>query len=117
MNVLLLDNTDEKLLQMLNDHKDTRVITGTIRRPRLYPLPDLIIVNFDDVFGSNKKETVLMELSRKLHPQVMIIAVSTKWDDGLKMFAKLFGVDECCNADDLNIIRTIIDIITSSNKI
>ncbi|MBQ3265455.1 MAG: hypothetical protein IJH07_06730 [Ruminococcus sp.] len=117
MNVLILDNTDDNLLQMVNEHKETRVITGTIRRPRLYPLPDLIIVNFDDVFGSNKKETVLMELSRKLHPQVTIIAVSTKWDDGLKMFAKLFGVDECCNADDLNIIRMIIDIIASSHKI
>ena len=57
-----------------------------------------------------------MELSRKLHSQVTIIAVSAKWDDSLKMFAKLFGVDECCNVDDLNIIRTIIDIIVASNK-
>ena len=117
MNVLLLDNTDEALFNTLKDHEDTKVVTGTIQRPRLFPIPDIIIVNFDSIFGSETKETILIELSRKLHPHVMIIAVSKQWDDGLKMFANLFGVDECCDIHDLNIIRTIINIFVASDKL
>lgn len=57
MNILLLDNTDEAMFNTLKDHKDTKIVTGTIQRPRLFPIPDIIIVNFDSVFGSNKKKT------------------------------------------------------------
>lgn len=59
----------------------------------------------------------MIELSTKLHPHVMIIAVSNQWDDGLRLFANLFGVDECCDIHDLNSIRNQVTEIVNNEII
>ena len=95
MNVLVLDINNEPLLRSLKENEQLKIVTGTIRRPRLYPIPDVILLNFDQVFGHNGREVTLMHLSSKLHPQVTIIACSEEWNDGTRKFAKQFGVDDC----------------------
>ena len=111
MNILLLDIEDKALLRALKKRKYTKITTETIMNPVLFPIPNLIIVNFDVIFGSNTRETILIDLAYKLHPQVVIIAVAAEWSDGLKKFAKLFGIDECCTIDNLSEINTIINSI------
>lgn len=101
MNILILDIKDEALIQPLKENNHLKVVTGTIRRPRLYPIPDVILLNFDEVFGYERRETILIEIAAKLHPQVTIIACSEEWCDGTKIFAKQFGVDDCFDCDKI----------------
>lgn len=112
MNILILDIEDKALLRAVKKHKYTEVITGTIMNPVLFPIPNLIIVNFDVIFGSNTRETILIDLAYKLHPQVVIAAVAAEWSEGLKKFATLFGVDECCTVDNLREINAVINTIS-----
>lgn len=102
MNILALDIKNEALLRLLKENKQLKVVTGTIRRPKLYPIPDVILLDFDQVFGHNSREVTLMHLSSKLHPQVTIIACSEEWNDGTRTFAKQFDVDDCFDNDKLN---------------
>ncbi|MBQ3265543.1 MAG: hypothetical protein IJH07_07175 [Ruminococcus sp.] len=108
MTVLILDLNNESLIQLLRQNKYLKIITGTICRPKLYPLPDVIILDFDQVFGHSDREDTLIMLASKLHPQVMIIACSRKWSDGTRKFARLFGADECIES---NKIVEIVDRI------
>lgn len=50
-NLLILDIENEPVIQKLKDIKGIKVVTGTIRRPKLYPIPDLILINFDILLG------------------------------------------------------------------
>lgn len=110
MNVLVLDSNNEALLRSLKENEKLKVITGTIRRPKLYPIPDVILLNFDQVFGHNGREVTLIHLASKLHPQVTIIACSEKWNDGTRKFAKQFGVDDCFDTSKIKELLYRIDI-------
>lgn len=110
MNILALDIKNEALIQSLKENEQLKVVTGTIRRPKLYPIPDVILLNFDEVFGHNSREVTLMHLSSKLHPQVTIIACSEEWSDGTKEFAKQFGVDDCFDNSKVNELLYRINI-------
>ena len=110
MNVLALDINNELLLQSLKENEQLKVITGTIRKPKLYPIPDVILLNFNEVFGYERRETILIEIAAKLHPQVTIIACSEEWCDGTKKFAKQFGVDDCFDNSKINELLYRIDI-------
>ena len=70
MKILILDNQNESLIQTLKENKQLKVVTGTIRRPKLYPIPDVILLNFDEVFGYERREATLIEIAAKLHPRV-----------------------------------------------
>ena len=102
MIVLVLDINNEALLRSLKENEQLKIVTGTIRRPKLYPIPDVILLNFDEVFGYNGREVTLIHLSSKLHPQVTIIACSEEWNDGTRKFAKQFGVDDCFDNSKIN---------------
>ena len=110
MNVLVLDINNEPLLRSLKENKKQKVITGTIRQPKLYPIPDVILLDFDQVFGHNGREVTLMHLSLKLYPQVTIIACAEEWNDGTRKFAKQFGVDDCFDNNKLNELLYRINI-------
>lgn len=110
MNILILDIKNEALIQSLKENEKLKVVTGTIRRPRLYPIPDVILLDFDQVFGHNGREITLMHLSSKLHPQVTIIACAEEWCDGTRKFAKQFGVDDCFDSSKINELLYRIDI-------
>lgn len=66
MIVLVLDINNEALLRSLKENEQLKIVTGTIRRPKLYPIPDVILLNFDEVFGYNGREVTLIHLSSKL---------------------------------------------------
>lgn len=110
MNVLVLDINNEPLLRSLKENNHLKVVTGTIRRPKLYPIPDVILLNFDEVFGYERRETILIEIAAKLHPRVTIIACSEEWCDGTKEFAKQFGVDDCFDNSKIKELLYRIDI-------
>lgn len=110
MKILIIDNQNESLIQMLKENKQLKVVTGTIRRPKLYPIPDVILLNFDEVFGYERREATLIEIAAKLHPRVTIIACSEKWCDGTKIFAKQFGVDDCFDSNMISELLYRIDI-------
>ena len=110
MNVLVLDIENEPLLRSLNENKQLKVITGTIRRPKLYPIPNVILLSFDEVFGYERRETILIEIAAKLHPQVTIIACSEEWNDGTRKFAKQFGVDDCFDNSKIKELLYRIDM-------
>ena len=110
MNILILDIKNEALIQPLKENNHLKVVTGTIRRPKLYPIPDVILLNFDEVFGYERRETILIEIAAKLHPQVTIIACSKEWCDGTKKFAKQFGVDDCFDSNKIKELLYRIDI-------
>ena len=118
MNILILDIKDEALIQPLKENNHLKVITGTIRRPKLYPIPDVILLNFDEVFSYERRETIIIERAAKLHPQVTIIACSEEWCEGTKKFAKQFGVDDCFDSNKIkellyriNIYRKVYDVV------
>ena len=94
----------------LHEKLSWQVVTGTIRRPNLYPIPDVILLNFDEVFGYERRETILIEIAAKLHPQVTIIACSEEWCDCTKKFAKQFGVDDCFDNSKIKELLYRIDI-------
>ena len=110
MKILILDNQNESLIQTLKENKQLKVVTGTIRRPKLYPIPDVILLNFDEVFGYERREATLIEIAAKLHHRVTIIACSEKWCDGTKIFAKQFGVDDCFDSNMISELLYRIDI-------
>ena len=110
MNILILDIKNEALIQPLKENNHLKVVTGTIRRPRLYQIPNMILLNFDEVFGYERRETILIEIAAKLHPQVTIIACSKEWCDGTKKFAKQFGVDDCFDSNKIKELLYRIDI-------
>ena len=110
MIILILDIKNEALIKSLKENKNLKVVTGTIRRPKLYPIPDVILLDFDQVFGHNSREVTLMHLSSKLHPQVTIIACSKEWNDGTRKFAKQFGVDDCFDNSKFSELLYRIDI-------
>lgn len=114
MNVLALDINNEPLLRSLKENQQLKIVTGTIRRPKLYPIPDVILLDFDQVFGHNGREVTLMHLSSKLHPQVTIIACSEEWSDGTRKFAKQFGVDDCFDNDKLDELLYRINIYSKA---
>ena len=110
MNILILDIKNEAVIQTLKENNHLKVVTGTIRRPKLFPIPDVILLDFDQVFGHNGREGTLVHLSSKLHPQVTIIACSEEWCDGTKEFAKQFGVDDCFDNSKIKELLYRIDI-------
>ena len=110
MIILILDIKNEALIKSLKENEQLKVVTGTIRRPKLYPIPDVILLNFDEVFGYERRETILIEIAAKLHPQVTIIACSEEWFDGTKKFAKQFGVDDCFDSNKIKEPLYRIDI-------
>ena len=114
MNILIVDINNEPLLRSLKENKQLKVVTGTIRRPKLYPIPDVILLDFDQVFGHNGREVTLIHLASKLHPQVKIIACSKEWNDGKREFAKQFGVDDCFDNAKLNELIYRINIYSKA---
>ena len=114
MNILILDINNEPLLRSLKENEQLKVVTGTIHRPKLYPIPDVILLDFDQVFGHNGREVTLIQLASKLHPQVTIIACAEEWNDGTRKFAKQFGVDDCFDNDKLNELLYRINIYSKA---
>ena len=98
------------MLRSLKENNHLKIVTGTIRRPKLYPIPNVILLSFDEVFGYERRETILIEIAAKLHPQVTIIACSKEWCDGTKKFAKQFGVDDCFDSNKIKELLYRIDI-------
>ena len=110
MNILIFDFQDEALIQLLKENNHLKVVIGTIRRPKLFPIPNVILLNFDEVFGYERRETIIIEIAAKLHPHVTIIACSKEWCDGTKKFAKQFGVDDCFDSNKIKELLYRIDI-------
>lgn len=113
MNVLILDIKDDYFIQPLKNNKWLRLTVGSIESPPLYPIPDFIALDFDWILGDNEREKTLIEIAKKLHPQVEIAAYSKEWNDGRKKMARLFGVDDCVDSDRL---AELVDKIYQQNN-
>ena len=116
-NLLILDIENEPVIQKLKDIKGIKVVTGTIRRPKLYPIPDLILINFDMLLGYVRRECIFIEIASKLHPQVDIIAFADYWTSDKEMLAHSFGADDCMSFSELEnlpqMIKYIFDVDNS----
>ena len=109
MNTLILDIDNEAVVQKCKElSKYDTVITGTIRRPKLFPIPDVIVVNFDFILETNRREEILVGLAAKLHPQVLIIAYADEWQKGKVELAKAFGVDHCVKFSDIDNLPALL---------
>ena len=101
MNLLILDIKNEEFIQKLKQNKRLTTVVSRIDKPKLYPLPDFIVLDFDWVFVDNKREQTMIELAQKLHPQVKIYAVSEEWSKDLRKFAEWFGADNCISSEKM----------------
>lgn len=103
MNTLVFDIDNEAVIREIkNLSKDDTVITGTIRRPKRFPTPDVIVVNFDFVLKTNRREEILVGFAAQYHPDVWIIAFSDSWQENKALLARAFGVDLCLKYSEID---------------
>lgn len=118
MNTLLLDIHDDTVIEAIRDLHKTDMVFGSIDDQSIDTLPDLIIVDFDVIFETNEREMTFTEITSKAHRhEIVVVALSKEWNDGLKSHARRFGADECLGYEDLATIRTVVHIIEASNKL
>ena len=118
MNTLLLDINDETVIEGIRELNKTDLTFGTIDDPKIPCLPDVIFVDFDVIFETNEREMSFTEITANAHRHnIVVVALSKEWNDGLKGHALRFGADECLGYDQLATIRTVVLIIEASNKI
>lgn len=118
MNTLLLDINDETVIKGIRELNKTDLTFGTIDNPEITTLPDLIIVDFDVIFETNKREMTFTEITFKAHKhEIVVVALAKEWHEGLKDYALRFGADECLRYDQLATIRTIVHIIEGSIRL
>jgi hypothetical protein len=115
MNTLILDIDNEAGVKKVKElSKYDTVIIGTIRRPKLFPIPDVIVVNFDFILETKRREEILVELAAKLHPQVLIISCADEWQKGKVDLAKAFGVDHCVKFSDIDNLPVLLFACTKA---
>ena len=112
MNTLLLDIHDDTVIEAIRDLHKTDMVFGSIDDQ------SIDTVDFDVIFETNEREMTFTKITSKAHRyEIVVVALSKEWNDGLKGHARRFGADECLGYEDLATIRTVVHIIEASNKL
>ena len=104
MNTLLLDITNKKLINTLKSIKNNNLTISTFSCPKLYPFPQIVIVDFSTTIQSNDNEMILTEIIKHIVPQPYVVACMSNWNQKHIHLAKIFGINRIIaydNEDDL----------------
>lgn len=111
MNTLLLDITNKKLINTLKSIKNNNLTISTFSCPKLYPFPQIVIVDFSTTIQSNDNEMILTEIIKHIVPQPYIVACMSNWNQEYIHLANIFGINRIVTYDDEEDLLNLSDML------